>query len=344
MTEEYELINESEGRYLNLPIPDVPDEFETGMLMKIYGDTLISPKLIFDRDKSYMSFDISDCVNFKQYLAEKPIKEDDIVFFIAQLKSAIDTANSFLLGEENLQLYPEMIFVDKISQGFKFCAYYSSDTKAEEKECIRKIMECFLLTADINDERAVKLCVGLYREAARNGCRIFDLVNEVLKDRVLPENLKQNIAHVKKNAGPAYEENVLSTKKAPDLSVDYEELEKDFLGDNSSEGRNNSIYPGKADINLSDLDEGGYENIYNSDLGTENGAEKTLKKENKSADMLIKIIITQAIMFAGIAAVAVFRGIGTAVKILPIYAILAVCTVLYIIIGEWAEKRKKKTA
>lgn len=344
MTERYELTNESKGRYLNLPVTEEPDEFEMGMLMKICGDTMLSPKLIFNEDKSFMSFDISDCVSLKQYLAEQPIKEEDIVFFIAQLKNAADITDKFLLGEENLRLNPEMIFVDKISRGFKFCASFSSNMETDENESVKEIMKCFLLAADINDERALKLCVRLYREAERDGCRIFDLINEVLKDRVLSENLKKNIAQIKKDVGRASEQSISATEEEPDLSVNYRDIDKNFIDNNAGEDRYSGIYPDKANINLADLDEEGYENIYNSDPSTENGTEKTADKENKSADMLIKIIITQAIMFAGIAAVTVFKGMSTAIKILPIYAILAVCTVLYIIIGEWAERRKKKAA
>ena len=51
--------------------------------------------------------------------------------------------------------------------------------------------------------------------------------------------------------------------------------------------------------------------------------------------------MTQAIMAASLAAVYVLKGMDTVVMILPLYAILSVCTALYFTIDLLMAKRQR---
>lgn len=317
MNEEYKVVNEAGGRYLILPVPENPDELEMGMLMKLSGDAVLSPKLLFDEGKSYMSFDISDCIGFKGKIAEKTLTESDIVMYVAQLKNAADTLNKYLLGDENLLLDPDVMFVDKISSELKLCAYFSSDIKNEKNTYIRRIAHEFLLGIDINDDKVVRLCMKLYREAQKDECSLFDLINEVIRDRSCPE--------------PSVSKVAIEPEAA---------MKEDIYKESDSV---------KTPINITDLDRDSYDDIYGDsneaeDENTSMQYSESDASKNTPGDVLIKIIITQTIMLAGIAAVAIFKGMPIALRILPVYAILAVCTILYFLIGAWAERKKERAA
>ena len=340
MNEEYKIVNETGGRYLILPVPDNPDELEMGMLMKLSGDAVITPKLLFDGEKSCMSFDISDCISLKGVIADKTLTESDIALYIAQLKNAADTLNNYLLGDENLLLDPDTIFVDKITSELRLCAYFSADIKDLRNTYIRQIIHEFLLGIDINNDKAVKLCMRLYREAEKDDCSLFDLVNEVLRDRNTSTILNDK---PKKAAETVNEEKIYKAPETREKEISITDLDRDSYDDIYGNGIDSADYIyGDSDKINSDAE--GTDNYHRK----ENIREEKIPmqysndgEKNTAGDVLIKIVITQVIMLIGIAAVGIFKGIPVVLRIMPIYGILAACTILYFTIGAWTERKKE---
>ena len=77
------------------------------------------------------------------------------------------------------------------------------------------------------------------------------------------------------------------------------------------------------------------------DEGDAKNAEKPRTERGSIRAAAVRILMTQIIMAAALAAVYVLKGMDTVVMILPLYAILSACTALYFTIDILMAKRQR---
>lgn len=366
MNENMIIRNENEARYLLIKVHTEEDgtDYDSmglGMLSAISGENLLKPQIIYKKSDIYLRYEITDLRSLKEYFSEKRLAYEDITEFMIQLNNAAHILREFLLSENELLLDEDTIFIDRKDGRFIFCASTDEDGR---KNIFEALMKSLLLAADIPDDRAIILSAKLFKESLKPDCRIYDLMNTISEDRMHASGSKRMSGSERiHNAKKEQLDDWLKTEKeSAESSTDngndgyrtwFKETEREDLLYNAGDTYK-SPYSIKEidDLDIdSDID---YENgRYTESLLKENedGAHTAVegdisdkKDKHKKNALIPKLAAAQFIMLAGLIVVYLLRGMSTVVKCLPIYAILAVCTALYIIIGWLADNRKKASA
>lgn len=361
--DEISIKNESSGKFLIVSSLMDETEFEMEMIENISAKNILKPVYIYEDEKKCCSYNITGCMSFGDYISEKSFSVDDIRAILIQINNAVKCMLAYLLGEDNLLLRGDCIFVDKVSKSLKFCAYPGSSRSFSWR--LGQIMESLLLSVDTEDFEAVNLCVRLYRVAADPESHMYDVINTVLDTKAIDKkdfpnqaqnhtgssseintlNMAKNNISAKASTQPKSTANSKASsifrsvatrgasKTKPSLTVEAaqtpEQVSDIIKEDQPEQGINL--------MDLDDLDMDAYEDD-EEDGGSGHAG------FGKPRNILISLIIGEGILMAAMVLLFVLRGMGTVVRMLPLYLILAVCMAIYIVVQNISRKKKSPDA
>lgn len=359
MISEISILTEGPGRFLSIGIKDAAEDcMELRMMGAIYDGMIIRPSLSEYKGGLGLNYEVTDCISLEEYMGSGKLSAEDIYSFMLALNRAARIMAGYLMGEENLLLDKRYIFIDRIDNTLRFCPipdagideslrpYREGPSEQRTDSMFTGLLAALTAHVDLNDSDALRMCAVMLKEAEKTKCRIYDLMNVLMAER--------------KNRETAGEQTGLKNPStwAKPAAINDSKTVKD-----SSEMED----PGTAEagyrsgLKLNDLDEirldpekefmddkhvlGSYEAFENEtetimDKGNAENAKMPRSEKRSVRAAAVRILMTQAIMAAALAAVYVLKGMDTVVRILPLYAILSACTALYFTIDLLMAKRQ----
>ena len=284
--------NESDGRYLTASLSEDFPEFEMQMINSLSGKSILKPMQVFSEGNTCCSYNITDCWSFEDYFHGKKLLADDIRSMVIQLNDASRMLIDHLLSEKNLLLGKGCIFIDKKDETLRFCVH--PDTDNNFTGSLQLFFGNLLTFADIEDTEALRLCTRLYREACRESCRMYDLMNAVILDRKKDKNAP-------------------SDTSAQD---NYHAVRSD-IEDADLLWSNDSSCGTAADSKSSSL--------------PDQAAQNNTLPEEPGSGIISRILLPQIIILLGLGIIYMTRGLSVVIRILPIYGIFAACLLVYTI-------------
>ena len=362
MISEISILTEGPGRFLSIGIKDAAEDcMELRMIGSIYDSMIIRPSLSEYKGGIRLNYEVTDCISLEEYLTSEKLGGEDIYSFMLALNRAAGIMTGYLMGEENLLLDKRFIFTDRIDNTLRFCPIPDAGRDGSSRpdregphelgtgSIFTGLLAALTAHVDLNDPDALRMCAVMLKEAEKAECRIYDLMNVLMAER--------------KNRGGAEEQysfnKPLSRQKAVSLSEGKGKPVRDGSGTESRETEQTEY---RSDFSLEDMDdirldpekefmedkhdlesyvisENETETIV--DEGDAGNAERPRTEKGSIRAAAVRILMTQAIMAAALAAVYVLKGMDTVVMILPLYAILSVCTALYFTIDLLMAKRQR---
>lgn len=360
MIGEISILTEGPGRFLSVGIKDAAEDcMELRMMRSIYDSMIIRPSLSEYKGGLGLNYDVTDCISLEEYMDSDKLSGEDIYSFMLALNRAAGIMAGYLMGEENLLLDKRYIFIDRIDNTLRFCPIpdagrdesLTPDRETPHEQGTGSMFTGLLaaLTAhvDLNDPAALRMCAVMLKEAEKAECRIYDLMNVLMAERKNRETAGEQTGFKKPLTwAKAVAVNDTRTVKDSSEMEDPETAEAGY----------------RSGLKLNDLDEirldpekefmddkhvlGSYETFENEtetimDKENAENAKRPRSEKGSVRAAAARILMTQAIMAAALAAVYVLKGMDTVVRILPLYAILSACTALYFTIDLLMARRQR---
>ena len=128
-------------------------------------------------------YDISRMQPLCEALKNRTLSAGDITAMLIRLGNAILVLEAHLLGDENLLLSPERIYVKPGSVDLSFCPAFPAEESFEER--LRPLIQEIFLHADTRDPQTLALASELLKVALRKHYRMHDLM-DVLQNGARP--------------------------------------------------------------------------------------------------------------------------------------------------------------
>lgn len=288
-------VSDSMGRFIEVNVPAACNsDMELWMIGSISDKCIIRPYVSVTDSSLNLRYDVTDCECFKDSLKTKSLSASMIKKLIIGLNAASKVMSGHLMGEENLLLEPDSIFVDKYDGELRFCAFPFSEINLSEK--LEMLMRELLILVDPNDEEAVMLSASLLRTSCFSDCHIYDLMT-VLANTAQRENDGGLIAPLSQRLLPLSEDghDLSEGYNAAGISADMDYKPKNDVNypdeseDTLYQGRNRKLKNGIADsITNIRKRENDLKDILNRgskrDAGFENASGQGRKQENGLKD------------------------------------------------------------
>jgi len=142
---QWEYVRIMNRNYLQtLKAQDLSDAFQYKMLLSEQIKGLLPCKEREVNGVTYQLFDISSMQSFASIFAEKKMQFSDFYMLIHAIKSTALNMRTYLLGVENLILYPEFIFreLDTGEISFVCCPCNDSDAIESVKQLYQFLLSC----------------------------------------------------------------------------------------------------------------------------------------------------------------------------------------------------------
>lgn len=270
-------------------------------------------------------------------MTEKTFGIEDILAVMVQINNALRSMREYLLSEDNLIIGEDSIFVDRLNNSLKFCAY-PQDAKKYSRG-FKALLEKLLLRVDTDDAEGVKFSVRLFKSASNPSFRIYDVIeasirrterenggtlaNAISKPIVTSPSIPMTTVKpvVSSKAATLSKLSMLS-KSAPLLKAAFSKsplLNKKVESENAPP-ETSEEETHEPDINIMDLDDMDIDEF--EDLEEEEEHSKSRSKKRNSA--YSHIIIPQAFLLAAMLALYMIRGLQACIRIFPLYLIFAV--------------------
>lgn len=360
MISEISILTEGPGRFLSVGIKDADkDCMELRMIGSIYDSMIIRPSLSECKDGLRLNYEVTDCSSLEEYMESGKLSGEDIYSFMLALNRAVGIMAGYLMGEENLLLDKRYIFTDRIDNTLRFCPIpdagmggsLSPDKEGSYEQgtgsMFTGLLAALTAHADLDDPAALRMCAAMLKEAEKAECRIYDLMNVLMAERKSRETAGEqtgfkkpltrakpaaiNDRKIVKDSGEMEDPETAQTEyrsgfKLKDLDEIRLDPEKEFMED-------------KPVSESYETSENETETVMDEEDAVNAEGPRTEKGSIRAA--AVRILMTQAIMAAALAAVYVLKGMDTVVRILPLYAILSACTALYFTIDLLMAKRQR---
>jgi len=122
-------------------------------------------------------FDITSCESFSAYLINRKLSRAEIISVLAQLKSVITTMENHMLGDANILLEPEHLYIDKSSRKIRFVPVCRQ--QADFTVRLRKLTEVLFLHADLEDTESLRFAAMMMRVSLKETVHLYDLMQLV---------------------------------------------------------------------------------------------------------------------------------------------------------------------
>lgn len=382
--------NDSTGKYLIVPAPEQDTDFEMEMIDNLKDRNILKPIYVYENERKCCSYNVTGYINFESYMFRESFDLEDIRAIMVQINNAVRRMLDFLLGEENLLIRKDCIFVDVNTRALKFCAYPGNGRNFSNG--LKEILQDMLLSVDTNDTDAVNLTVRLYRTACESDSGMYDVINTMLMNKSAEKTpVVSEIRTSPSSLGPSNDikaANAEATQK-PVNGRKTGFLSKAFGGFNKGKERTKSNSDADADTDFKALQEPATGMKTTPELKEDAGIRSALDLETKdlskithgdleegsaSADLDIldlddldlddyeddtteaytkekskpskgkwgRLIVAQCILAAVMVILYLVRGSDIVSRLIPLYAILAVCLTVYIFAQDMSAKKKQK--
>ena len=360
MISEISVLTEGPGRFLSVGIKDAAEDcMELRMIGSIYDSMIIRPSLSEYKGGIRLNYEVTDCISLEECLTSEKLDGEDIYSFMLALNRAAGIMTGYLMGEENLLLDKRYIFTDRIDNTLRFCPIPDAGRDGSSRpdregphelgtgSIFTGLLAALTAHVDLNDPVALRMCAVMLKEAEKAECRIYDLMNVLMAERknretageqtgfkkplIRPKAVAVNDTRTAKDSGETENPETTQTEYRSGLKLkDLDEIrldpEKEFMED-------------KHVLGSYETSENETDTIMDEENAVNEERPRTEKGSIRAA--AARILMTQAIMAAALAAVYVLKGMDTVVRILPLYAILSACTALYFTIDLLMAKRQR---
>lgn len=370
---EINLKKDSSGQYLIVRAPGEEKGFEMGMIENLKAKNILKPMYVYENGIKCCSYNVSGCFSLGEYLAGKVFGLDDLKAIIVQMDAAVRCMLNYLLGEDNLLMRDDCIFVDKNTKALKFCVFPGDGRRFSSG--LGKILGKMLLSVDINDTDAVNLCLKMYKAACEPDSRLHDVLNAmhlenktintrpVFDGRSAKDSSAKSRGTFQPNApekardtlqakNTAQAKNATKLKNSSDetklkgksinpfkslmqaqAKINQDKSKEEAEGEAQGEAQN-------EDINMVDLDDLDIDDYDDFDEIGEPSGDRSLKGTN----VIKHLLVGEIILFAFFVVLFVIKGLNTALRTLPLYVFLAVCLGVYIVASDFSKRKKAATS
>jgi len=122
-------------------------------------------------------FDITSCDVFSDYLINRKLTRSELVSILAQLKSVITTLEDHMLGDANILLEPEHMYIEKSSRKLRFVPVCQCSGSFSDR--LRRLTDTLFLHADLEDPESLRFAAMLMRVSMNENVRMHDLMQLV---------------------------------------------------------------------------------------------------------------------------------------------------------------------
>lgn len=127
-------------------------------------------------------FDVTSCDSFSAYLINRKLSRAELISFLAQLKSVITTMEDHMLGDANILLEPEHMYIDKNNRKIRFVPVCKS--REDFSERLRKLTGELFLHADLEDMDSLRFAAMMMQTSLKENVRLHDLMQLVDTRRI----------------------------------------------------------------------------------------------------------------------------------------------------------------
>lgn len=291
------------------------NSYETSMVKSISSENILPLSIVFKDGQKCFESNISGLISLKEYLYRRNMNAGDISAIIIQISNVVETSKNYLLSEGDIMLELGDIYVDEERQELKFCIVPGSENDFEKG--LRNLIFELVIHADGNDADSLKLGFRLLKISSEPEFKLHDIMDVIRKNKTAGSSMQavgivtpEPVAIMGNAAVPA------------DIGI--------RRGAAAAEGPEDAAEAaGPAGMEFTE-----------SFMSPENavGAENA---ENKTGHGFLKgMLLSQAVLLAGVFVVFLLKGAGLVLKMLPFYIILALCVAAYYIVDSTAKQKK----
>ncbi len=361
--------SDSGGRFLNI-IPDdkVFENMELRLIDSIAEEHILKPSTGIDGENKLLCYKLTGLISLEEYLSTVTTGEKEIYAIFSELEKTADILSGYLMGEENILLDKDCIFVDKLDKSLRFCVYPEAEKELAAR--FRDLIAALIAHTDIEESGVLRQCAAMMKEANKENCRTYDIMDALLAERMerkgketlgaeRTKDIKDNAENERykavsfdaedkffKNNQAAQAAFKGSSRMADDKEYksflgmeDLDDMSLESLGfgetkivsDDKDRISANSVLTPQDELNAVPKENKKIFWAHRKKNKSENNPKKPKEEQdnNPKAAAAMRVIITQIIMLIGLAVVFLLKGMPNVINVLPIYAILSVCSALY---------------
>jgi len=136
-------------------------------------------------------FDVTACDPFSAYLINRKLSRAELVSILAQLKSVITTLEDHMLGDANILLDPEHMYIDKNNRKIRFVPVCGG--REEFTSRLRRLTEALFLHADLEDTESLRFAALMLKTSLKENVRLHELMQLVETRRLeVPVGRQEN--------------------------------------------------------------------------------------------------------------------------------------------------------
>lgn len=363
--------NLSSGRYLYIEDTSSDGSYESKMASAVTSPYLLAPSAVFMERKACFEYSISGLVSLDEYMTGKNIGSEDIISLLTQIDTAAAVVQNYLLSESSLLIDPDHVYADKQKKELKICVVpeYNGCFEEELKQLILRIVPHI----NTDDSIAMRTGIRLMRAVSKNDYKLHDVLEMLNND-----GSAQNRGFADIGGANAYDRDRNEQADIREISADRAYMSSGSIPNGYAGSVNNAgicaKYGEPEQISASHVYGYNNDDIRGSAAGIPADAFTSRDMQNRKSfgvkadrdataarkytdapedeqddaagtqigESITGMLISQAIL-AGIAVmVFLVKGKSVVLRLLPIYAIMAVCLLLYYIAGIVIRRRKAR--
>lgn len=330
--------NETHGKYLYIEAGEDSNAFEREMIRTAISESILPVTESFkDRTRCYECC-ISGLISLNEWMEKYEMNAARIKEVLFQINSVVVYLRGYLLSERNLLINGSCIFVDKKKDRLRFCIIPSGDNDFEAG--LKDVIHEMLVHISIEDSEALRLGFRLMKLCEAKDFRLHDVLEIAgLREEAYgcgTENERENRSDDEINS--RNQEYI----RRNDMTVDPEILPD---AEDQSSGSYESFT--SRDIRQQDTGKGINREYQSADMGEGSRQQDNISEEAEGCGFQKKnhpaagFILSQIILLGGAAAVYMLKGKAIAIRMLPVYLIMAICTAVYYIADHFLQKRRE---
>lgn len=166
---------------------NMPDrDFETKMLEDNSIDGILPITVKKSEGGTAFYYSIRGKIPLSTMYEDRELRSDALKIIIGGLKFSLSRCEEYMILTDHVLLSPQYVYADSESKEIRLCVYpYSEGCLSEE---LNKLAEYLIAHTDHNENLAIDLAYGFYRQVTTGDYRFDDLLNLVNnKTEIKPE-------------------------------------------------------------------------------------------------------------------------------------------------------------
>ena len=228
--------------------------FEESMLQENFVPCLLEFSTMELNGQTQFWYDISHKKSLRDFFEQEGVTEKNLKTALWGIHEAFIQLSEYLIGEENIFMKPDTVFLDQRHGGGVFLCYLPLSHPSHTKQ-LQEIMEYLISTVDHHKTNITKTCYEMYAIAEQSRFGISDLLavfdeEDVEECKVEPEEMisEEDIKKAAFDAGESFFE------KEPSIHRNFLERVRDCIGKwrNRFLDKKEELFP--EDVYLEDLE------------------------------------------------------------------------------------------